>query len=151
MLDVMHRGHQNLSDSGAQLMQTTRWGVEALSIPDGWMCDTLLCKQGWCRPFLILCRETLLPYSILDTAVSRSFPFNLERYCFVLEWGLPLLDIWGVQLSQRHTARRMLIKMSSKLVGFKGFDLDLICLKSPTHLALECSDDCSSLCSKELW
>lgn len=134
MPDVMHRGHQDLSVSGAQLIQATRWGTRALSLPHGWMYGSLLWKQGWCRHLLILCRETLLPYSILDIAVSHSFHFNLERYCFVLEWGLPLLDIWGEQLIQRHSARRMLIEMFSRLGGFKGFGFRPDLFEKPPRL-----------------
>lgn len=56
----------------------------------------------------------------------------------------------GAVKPERHCQKNV-IERFSKLVGFKGFVLDLISLKSLPDLALECSDDWFVLCFKELW
>lgn len=151
MPDVMHRGYQNLSDSGAQLIQATRWGARALSLPAGWMCGPLLWKQGWCRHLLIFMQRNsaALQHSWHCTFPFFSFQFG-EILFFIRARSVSLGYLRGAVKPERHRQKNV-IERFSKLVGFEGFVLELICLKSLTDLALECSDDWFVLCFKELW
>lgn len=90
----------------------------------------------------------------LTAFLTLQFPFFSFQFgeilFFIRVRSVSLGYLRGAVKPERHCQKNV-IERFSKLIGFEGFVLELICLKSLTDLALECSDDWFVLCFKELW